>query len=139
MLTNAFIGRLKPPTSADLAAALGPAQQIWDRLLREVSAACGIDGQEWNSYSPKAGWALRLQRKGRNILYLAPGKGAFLASLALGDRALAAARQSKLPARVLKTLNEAKRYAEGTAVRLDVASAKDLDAVKQLAIAKTEN
>lgn len=97
---------------------------------------CGIVDQEWNSYSPKAGWALRLKRAQRNIVYLSPCRGSFLASFALGDKAVQTARQSKLPAAVIKTINEAKRYAEGTGVRLEVKSARDIGAVKKLAAIK---
>jgi len=40
---------------------------------------------------------------------------------------------------VLKIISEAKRYAEGTAVRIDVKSPTDLLIVKKLAGAKLEN
>ena len=33
MLPNAFIGMTKPPTDAELAAALGGAKALWDKLL----------------------------------------------------------------------------------------------------------
>jgi hypothetical protein len=56
---NAFINRPKPPTDAELAAALGPAQAIWDQLIGDFADECGIVDQEWNSYLLKAGWSLR--------------------------------------------------------------------------------
>ena len=89
--------------------------------------------QEWNSYSPKAGWSLRLKRKGRNIVYLGPCQGAFRAAFVLGDKAVAAARQSDLPPGMIKIINEAKRYAEGTAVRIEIKKAKDIETVTKLA------
>jgi hypothetical protein len=53
-------------------------------------------------------------------------------------------RQSKplcagLPENILKLLREAKRYAEGTAVRIEVKALKDVAVVKKLATAKLEN
>ncbi len=98
-----------------------------------------LDGEEWNSYSVKAGWSLRLQLKKRNIVYLGPRTGWFLASFILGDKAVAAARKSKLPARMLKMIDEAKRYPEGTAVRIEVHDATDAEVVKMLAKIKIEN
>ena len=98
-----------------------------------------LDTAEWHSSSVKLGWSLRLQVKKRNIVYLGPRGGCFLAAFALGDRAVAVARKSELPARVIKLIAEAKRYAEGTAVRIEVRDAADVHVVKLLARIKLEN
>jgi hypothetical protein len=82
---------------------------------------------------------LRLKRKDRAIVYLSPCQDCFRASFALGDKAVKAARQSGLPAPVITIIDEAKRYAEGTGVRLDVKTAKDAAAVKKLAKIKLDN
>jgi Protein of unknown function (DUF3788) len=116
-----------------LSAALGDAKALWDNLLVELAGKLKLTAQEWNSYSPKAGWSLRLKHKDRNILDLAPRKGSFLASFVLGDKAVAAARQSDLPQSVIKIINAARRYAEGTAVRLEITAAKHIAAVIHLA------
>jgi hypothetical protein len=92
--------------------------------------------QEWNSYSRKAGWSLRLKRKDRNILYLTPCEGCFFVSFALGDKAVEAARQSRLPQRVIRMINEARRYAEGTGIRIEMKKPKDIEIAKQLAAIK---
>jgi hypothetical protein len=139
MLTNAFINKLEKPKESDLATALGSARELWDKLIADVTSECAIDDEEWNSYSPKAGWSLRLKRKKRNILYLSPSRGCFTASLILGDKALRSVRKSGLPKRVMKIVDEAKRYPEGTAIRIEVKGPKDIDLVKKLAVIKTEN
>jgi hypothetical protein len=139
MLPNAFIGKTKKPTESELSAALGSAKKLWDQLAAELADELGVDIPEWNSYSRKAGWALRLKRKDRNIVYLSPHRGCFTASFALGDEAVRAARQSKLPKRVLKIIEDAKRYAEGTAVRIEVKGVQDVAVVKTLAALKLEN
>lgn len=139
MPANAFIDKPKMPTDAELTAALGPAKALWDQLLAGLTERCKIDVQEWNSYTRKAGWSLRLQHKRRNIVYLSPCRGCFRASFALGDRAVQAARESGLPASVIKIIGEAKRYAEGTAVRIEVKTAKDIAVVEKLAVAKLAN
>ena len=139
ILPNAFIGKAKKPTDDELTAALGPARVLWDQLVGGMAQEHGVDVQEWNSYSPKAGWSLRLKHKDRNIVYLSPSKGCFKASFALGDKAVKAARQGGLPKRVIKIIDDAKRYAEGTAVRLDVKGPKDISIVKKLAAIKLAN
>jgi len=52
---------------------------------------------------------------------------------------VAVARKSTLPPEVLDTIADAKRYAEGTAVRIAVRKAEDLEVVKILAKIKIEN
>lgn len=133
MHPNAFIGRPEPPAEADLESALGPAKALWDQLLAALASDLDITTREWNSYSRKAGWAMRLKRGARAIVYLSPGRGCFTASFALGDKAVAAARASRLPKRVIRTIDEARKYAEGTAVRLEVKKSDDLAAVQTLA------
>ena len=99
MLANAFIEKISQPTGAELAEALGdPAKALWDKLASELAAEHGVTVPEWHSYSRKAGWALRLKRKDRAIVYLTPSRGAFMASFALGEKAAKAARESGVPA-----------------------------------------
>ena len=138
MLPNAFIGKPEKPSDDELTAELGPARVLWDQLIARLAAESNIVVQEWNSYSPKAGWALRLKVKKRNILYLSPCRGGFRAALVLGDRAVEAARQSALPRKVAAIVETGKRYPEGTAVQLDVTGAKDIAAIVKLASIKLQ-
>jgi hypothetical protein len=139
MVANAFIGKAEKPTERDLALQLGPAKAVWDKLLVELAEDFDLLTSEWTSYSSKAGWSMRLKRGERNIVYLSPGRGCFMASFALGDKAVRAARDSKLPKMVLQIIDQAKRYAEGTAVRLDISGVKDIVAVKKLVGIKLAN
>ncbi|MGA7412675.1 MAG: DUF3788 domain-containing protein [Bryobacteraceae bacterium] len=139
MVTNAFIGKSQKPTESDLAEQLGGTKGMWDQLLAELAKEFDLVTTEWNSYSPKAGWSLRLKRGERNIVYLSPGHNCFMASFALGDKAVRAARESKLPKTLMQIIDGSKRYAEGTAVRLDVKGLKDLVAIKKLVAIKLEN
>ena len=137
--TNAFIGSPSKPTDAQLAAALGPSKKLWDQLIGDLTEEFSLDDQEWNSYSIKAGWALRLKRKKRNIVHMAPCQGSFRIALILGAKAIQAAHQSGLPKPVLKMIAEAKRYPEGTAIRMQVTGEKDLAIIKSLAAIKVQN
>jgi len=136
---NVFAGQSVAPTGKELAAVLGSNLVLWTRLVSDLRQELKLDGEDWHSSGLKYGWSCRLQRKKRNIVYLGPRVGRFVAAFALGDKALAVARQSGLPARVLNMLADAKRYAEGTAVRIEVSSPEDLEIVKALARVKVEN
>jgi hypothetical protein len=135
---NAFIAKPTPPTAEELTAALGPTISLWTQFI-DWMAAQGVADQEWNSVSAKYGWAVRLKLKKRNIVYLGPCQGCFRVSFVLGDRAVAAARQSNLSAATLKLLDEAPKYAEGTGLRLLVKAEKDLAAIRKLALIKLAN
>jgi hypothetical protein len=135
---NAFIGKTKAPTETEVNAALGSTAALWKQLV-DWMAEQGVGESEWNSYSPKAGWALKLKQKKQNIVYLSPCADCFRVSFALGDKAVAAARKSDLAKSALKILDEAPRYAEGTGVRLMVKAERDLAAIKKLALIKMAN
>jgi len=139
MFTNAFIGKKEKPSEKELAAALGPAKALWDRLVAVLAGELEVADQEWKSYSLKAGWSLRLIRRKRVIVYLSPSRGSFIASFALGDRAVKEALASELPAPVVKTIKEATRYAEGTGVRIEVKKSAYVDVIKKLAAIKLKS
>ena len=133
MTVNAFINKTKPPTNAELTSALGATKATWDNLLIAMAQESGATVREWRSYSLKSGWALRAKRKDRTIIWLAPSQDCFEVLFILGEAAMAAARQTRLPQRVLQVINEAPKYPEGSGVRWQVKSMRDLAAVKKLA------
>jgi hypothetical protein len=133
---NAFVDKCEQPADDEVAAELGRSKSVWDRLLQELAQEYQLVDREWHSYSRKAGWALRLKRGDRSIVYLGPGHGCFRVSFVLGDKAVEAARAARLPQSVLDIIAVAKRYPEGTAVRLTLSAARDLPAVKKLVEAK---
>lgn len=135
---NAFIGHSAQPTPAEIASSLGDAAGLWKQIVDWV-ADQGAPEEEWKSISPKYGWSLRMKRKKRTILHLGPCNGCFRVVFILGDRAVAAARKSDLPRNVLEDLEQARRYVEGTGVRLIVRQEKDLAAVRKLVQIKLAN
>ena len=137
--TNAFLGKTTPPTAKDVASALGPAISAWNELLDWLGKEQNVSDHEWKSYSPKYGWSLRAKLKKRNILYLVPCKRCFQVFFILGAKAVEAARASNLPKVVLKALDEAPRYPEGTGLRLLVSKSRDLPAIRKLAVVKLTN
>ncbi len=138
-LQNAFTGQPTAPTASALASALGPSFVLWKQLVTQLKDELKLDGEDWHSSGLKYGWALRLQLKKRNIVYLGPRDGSFMAAFLLGDKAVLAARKSKLPAALLDTLAHTKRYGEGTPVRIEVTRPEDLESVKIVAKIKVEN
>jgi hypothetical protein len=136
---NAFINHAAQPTTEELATALGPTTTIWNKLVRCLADEYGLTVHEWNSYSLKAGWSMRLKLKKRNILYMSPCKDYFRVAFILGDKAVKATRQIKLPQRIVKVIDDAPHYPEGTGIRLIVKRMSDLPAIYKLAAIKLAN
>lgn len=137
-LPNAFIGRKTPPSSKDVVAKLGPSATAWRELIQWLEEQ-GIECKEWKSISPRYGWSFRPALRTRTVLYLGPCDGCFRASFVLGDKAVAAARASDLPKTVLNEIAQARRYAEGTGIRLMVHRPEDLAAIRKLVEIKLKN
>ena len=57
----------------------------------------------------------------------------------LGEKAVKAAHQGSLPDSVLTVIDEAKKYAEGRGVRIEIRNKKDLNIAKELAAIKMAN
>ena len=139
MPANAFINRAEPLSDADVATALGPAKVAWDRFLTDLAQELDVNVHEWKCHSLKWGWSLRVKRKARTIVWLSPCAGGFNVAFIFGAKAVDAARHGTLPARIVKALNEAVKYPEGTGIRLHVKHAREVGALKKLAAIKLAN
>jgi len=133
---SAFDDESRPPEDADLARALKSSFAFWKDLKKRIASRFTPLSFEWGFTSKTTGWGMRLKHKERIILYMTPCEGYFLASFALGEKAIKAAYDSDLPTSILKVIEGAKKYAEGTGVRLEVRTAKDVRNVETLALIK---
>ena len=130
---NAFIGKANEPTRTEVAEALGAKVKLWDELI-ELTKKEGVSEQEWKGVVVKKyGWSLRLKKKGRNIIYLSPGRDCFMASFVLNDAALGRAKETHLPKSVRDALESAPRYPEGNGLRLLVKRERDVSAIRKIA------
>ncbi len=136
MALSVFDDKSRQPTEADLARALKGSLVLWNDLKKGVASRLTPMTCEWGFTSNTTGWGLRLKHKERVILYMTPCGGYFLASLALGEKAIKAALESDLPNKVLQIIATSKKYAEGTGVRLEVRNASDVRSMTKLATLK---
>lgn len=136
MSPSAFLERVHPPEAEALAAALGGSRSLWDQLRHRIALRHHPVDEEWVFSGAKYGWSLRLKRKKRAIVYLIPCKGHFRVGMALGEKAVRAARENDLPPSVLEIIEASPRYAEGRGVRIEVTTKSDLKTVEVLAAIK---
>ena len=139
MALSAFDDKSRPPRDDELAGMLGRSFVSWNELRRIIASTFAPLSEDWGFAGKSYGWGLRLRRPARTVLYMTPCKGYFLASFALGEKAVKAAHESDLPDSILDIIDSAKKYAEGRGVRLEVRTAKDVRNVEKLAIIKMKN
>jgi len=139
MSENAFIGKTVKPGADELSATLGRSLTLWDQLIKKLEKKGVIDNYDWHSYSPKAGWSLRVKLAKRTILYMTPQHGGFMVSFAFGDSAVQAIRAGTFSRSLIAIVESSRKYAEGTGVRLDVKNASDVASVVKLAAIKASN
>ena len=139
MALSAFDDKSRQPTEADLALALKGTFVFWNELKRRIASRFASLTFEWGFSSKSTGWGLRLKHKERIILYMTPCEGYFLGSFVLGDKAVQAAHEAKLPGSILKIIDSAKKYSEGRGVRFKVTNARDVRNIEKLAAIKMSN
>jgi hypothetical protein len=136
MALSVFDDKSQKPRADDLKSVLGRASAHWNALIAHIAAEHTPLEETWSFSGASWGWALRLRHKKRTVLYMTPCKKHFLVGFALGEKAVAAARDSALPDSVVAMIDDAKKYPEGRAVRLEIRNKKDLENAKQLAAIK---
>ncbi|MEN6428032.1 MAG: DUF3788 family protein [Phycisphaerales bacterium] len=129
----------KRPEEGGLAEVLGKSMGLWDAIHIYLAESYPGVENEWQFTSPKYGWIQRTRHKKRTILYMTPGRGSFVVSFCLGGKAVAAAEQSVLPEDILNEIRNARQYAEGRGVRVQVKRRADVDTVKKLVEIKMAN
>lgn len=136
MALSAFDDKTRPPTNDQLRTVLGRAYQPWMKLLALIGTRIDSAVPVWKFGT---GWSLRVLHKDRVIVYLIPQQNRFLASFALGEKAVAAAHAARLSAAVLRIIDDAPRYAEGRGVRIPVRGSRQLTTLARLAQIKRES
>ena len=136
MALSIFDDKSRPPKDAELANALRDSFVFWNELKKLIALRFKPVSTEWGFTSKSTGWGMRLRSKERTIFYMTPCDGHFLASFALGEKAVKAAHEDDLPVSVLKIIDNAKKFAEGRGVRLEVRNGRDVRNVEKLAAIK---
>lgn len=132
MALSALDNKDKKPTKAQLAKVLGRSSGAWDNLVDFVSSEFPPIAENWQYSGVNWGWSLQLKQKKRAVVYLTPCEGFFYAGFALGEKAVKAARDAKLPPHILDIIDSVKKYAEGRAFRMEVKYKKDQVGLKKL-------
>lgn len=139
MALSALDDKSNKPNASSLKKVLGRSMSHWDGLVDHIASEYEPCDETWIFSGANWGWSLRLKQKKRTVLYMTPGKGMFIVGFALGEKAVKAAHEARLPSQLLAIIDGATKYAEGRAVRLDVKTKKDLKGAMKIAAIKMAN
>ena len=139
MAVSVFEDEATMPDDEMLAKALGKSNRLWKDIRKHLSAEYGELIEEWKFYGQKSGWILKTLRKKRNLFFFIPLKGSFRISFVFGDKAVAVVEKSDLPKELVTSLKNARKYAEGRGLQIDVRSSDDIEQIKKLVEIKINN
>ncbi|MHC4744763.1 MAG: DUF3788 family protein [Planctomycetota bacterium] len=139
MAASIFEDKSVRPDSEKLLCVLGKSAGLWEKVRDNLQEDYGELVEDWKHYGQKTGWLLKVLRKKRNLFFHIPMKGAFQITFTFGEKAVSAVKNSDLPAAIKAELRDARRYAEGRVIRIDVKSAKDVANIRKLVKIKVHN
>jgi len=132
MAVSIFEDKAIMPDDKMLAGVLGKSNRLWQEIKKNLKAEYGELIKEWKFYGQKSGWILKTLRKKRNLFFFIPLEGSFHVSFVFGEKAVAAVEKSGLPNGLITELKNARKYAEGRGLRIDVKNSADVEHIKKL-------
>ena len=139
MANSLFDDKSAKPDDKKLAKVLGETAIHWQAIKSHLKEHYGEIIEEWKFYNPKSGWILKVLRKKRNLFFFFPANDYFTIAFVFGDKAVAVVEKSDLPGDIKETLINARKYAEGRGLRIDVKTAADVENIKKLVDIKVNN
>jgi hypothetical protein len=131
-MSSIFIDKTIEPSDKLLDEAIGNSHVLWQEIKSYIFKNYGETTEEWKYYGEKYGWTLKKILKKRNLFFLNPAKNFFNIAFVFGDRAVAVIEQSNLPSPIINEIKNARKYAEGRGINIEVRSNEDVNIIKQL-------
>ena len=120
------------PTQAEMDEILGDGVVLLDAFLGRNPEL----RPEWKYYGPKNGWSLKVFRKKRNMCFVGREPGALAMTFLLGERAYDRLLTQLMRPTLRETVEGARRFPEGRAIRLVLRDESDLEDAQFLLEAK---
>lgn len=131
-MKSIFTDKEKKPTDADLKKAIGRTYSSWKALADFTYQSYPAATEAWNFSGEKYGWDFRIRDKKRALIYLLPRDGFFKVAFVFGQKATDEVFNSDIDETIKTELKNAKVYAEGRGIRVDVKNQSMLKDLKKL-------
>lgn len=138
-MKSVFTDKKSVPTDKDLRHALGETVGIWKSIAAFTKKTYPAAVEAWHFSGEKFGWSFRISDKKRVIVYLLPRDKFFKVAFVFGQKATDAILKSDIGESIKTELQNAKVYAEGRGIRIDVKNKKALGDIQKLIQVKISN
>jgi predicted restriction endonuclease len=139
MIMDLIDDNLATPSLELMEEKIGKNYKIFDSILKYLNENYEGIHIQWKHYGEKYGWTLKVFLKKRNLFFITPREGYFNISFVFGDKAVEKVKESDIAHDIKELLHQAKKYVEGTGIKLEVKSREDLLAILILIEIKIEN
>ena len=127
------------PTNDNLVKNQGTTYVLWKELEEFVIEKYPNALAEWNFPGKKYGYSFRIKDKRRAILYFLPRKDYFKIAFVFGQKATDIIMGSDVETKIKTKLAQARKYAEGRGIRIDVKNESPITDIKKLVAIKLSN
>lgn len=136
---SVFTDKKNVPDNNELSKSLEKTHLLWQNIREYVLLKYPEAIDEWHYPGEKYGWSFRIKDKKRAIIYLLPRNKYFKVAFVFGQKATYEILKSKISKEIRIEIEEAKVYAEGRGIRIDVKDKNILTDIKALIDIKLAN
>jgi hypothetical protein len=132
MYISIFTNTAQKPVIADLMQPLAETFPLWMKIREFVLEKYPTGLEEWNFPGAKYGWSFRIKDKKRAIVYFLPRDGFFKIAFVFGTKAMNEILASDISEIIKTDLQNARVYAEGRGIQIEVKDDSTLNDIKKL-------
>ena len=129
----------KKPGNKILADKIGKNFNYWEDIRKHVKEKYENISEEWKFYGKNYGWQLKIFLKKRNLFFLIPHENFFNIVFVFGNKAVEEIEKSKISNELIDKVVNAKKYAEGRGLLIEVKNKKYIADIKKLMEIKINN
>jgi len=132
MVEEQFTNNNEPPDAVRIKEILKDKYLVLEAIRKFIHENIGETVEDWKYYGEKNGWVLKTYLKKRNLFFIGIYDDYFRIAFVFGDKTFKLIMESPVSIKTKKTLNEAKKYAEGRAIHFEVRDDQDLEDIETL-------
>ena len=127
------------PSDQAVVAKLDLSYKYWSQIKEYVLERYPDGICEWNFPGKKYGWSFRIKDKRRAIIYFLPRDNYFKVAFVFGQKATDIILNSDISESIKNELAQARKYAEGRGIRIEVNDGSKIFDIKKLVDIKLAN
>jgi hypothetical protein len=139
MSAISFHDKKVKPNDNLLAEKTGDTYKYWLEIKEHIKEKCGETTEEWKFYGKNYGWQLKTFYKKRNLFFLIPGESSYKIVFIFSDKAVSEIEKSDIAKNLKTTVINAKKYAEGRGLAVEVRDEQYILDIKTLINIKLNN